>query len=63
MYGNTVIMNYAEAEGRLQEIEDLPCHGNTGIAENIISVVMLYSSDIWCLYNNLKSFILSTFQS
>ena len=35
----------------VQEIQDLPCHDDTGVTENISSGLLLYSSDIWCLYN------------
>ena len=49
--------------GGLQELQDLPCHDDAGITENISSGLLLYSIVIWCLYNNFKSYILSTFES
>ena len=47
----------------MQEIQNLPCNEVTDITENINSDLLLYSSGIWCLCNNFKSFILSTFES
>ena len=48
--------------GGLPEFQDMPCHNDTDITENISSG-LLYLSDIWCLYNNFELYILSTFES